>query len=279
MIWTRRLIQVGYTLAILAVVYTLTRPPNSGAQNFRANPKTGAPTMPATPTPQILNPNAYINGYFVGGPVPNMAQYVNGNGNFWQNGGNYSNNSFINGSVNGPGYMGGIVSRPRSYDSPDQAWADLDVPDDATGRAAVACMVAKPQETLKLLKRHLHPIEPATAKQLDQLVADLDDDSFEVRERATQRLAELGETARPALRRVLAKPPSPETKWRAEDLQRRLDESPSPDRLRSQRTVAVLEAIGDTEARTLLDKLAHGAAGIPQTEEARAALQRLSQKK
>jgi hypothetical protein len=248
--WTRRLIQAGYFFALLAVVYVLTMPPSSEAQNFRANPKDVAP--------------------------PIMAQYV---GNTYLNGGNINGYAGGSGYINGPSFVGGIVGRPRSYDSPDQAWADLDVADDASGRAAIACLVAKPEEAVKLLKRHLHPIEPVTSKQLDQLVADLDDDSFAVRERATQRLAELGETARSALRRVLAKPPSPETKWRAADLQRRLDESPPAERLRSQRAVAVLESIGDTEARALLDKLAHGAAGIPLTEEARAALQRLSRKK
>ena len=51
--------------------------------------------------------------------------------------------------------------------------------------------------------------------------------------------------------------------------------APTPERLRIQRAVMVLEQIGTPEARQLLEKLSKGAEGALLTEEARAALKRL----
>ena len=108
---------------------------------------------------------------------------------------------------------------------------------------------------------------------------DLDDDNFEVREWASQRLAELGEVARGVLRQAAETPASLEAKRRVGDLPARLDGPPPPDLLRGLRTVEVLESIGGAEAQALLDKLAGGAESVRQTEDSRAAFQRLARKK
>src|SRR5262245_42058395 len=130
MYWTKRLFQVLYSLGFLAVVYTLTMPSDSGAQqSFRPG---GAKSMPATPPGQILNPAVHNNGALIGGvgpygsylgssfwvspfgqilPIPNPNATLQGfqsayiNGTFYLNGGGYSNGNFVNGGINGPGYI------------------------------------------------------------------------------------------------------------------------------------------------------------------------------
>jgi WD40 repeat protein len=169
--------------------------------------------------------------------------------------------------------------KPLDSKGVEQTWVDLSASDSAVGHRAIAALIASPRDALKLLGDRLQRVEPVTLKQLDQLIVDLDDDSFDVRERASQRLAELGEVARGVLRRAAEKQASPEVKRRVADLLTRLDGPPPPDLLRGLRAVEVLESIGGEKAQAQLDKLAGGAAGVPQTEDSRAALQRLAQKK
>ena len=51
--------------------------------------------------------------------------------------------------------------------------------------------------------------------------------------------------------------------------------TPTPERLRSQRAVLVLEQIGSSEAKQLLETLSKGAEGSPLTEEAKSAMKRM----
>src|SRR5262249_47714633 len=113
-----------------------------------------------------------------------------------------------------------------------------------------------------------------TRQKLNRLVADLEDDEFDVREQATEDLKEAGHLAEAALRTALAKGPSLEGKQRIGKVLKSID-PPAPQRLRFLRAVEVLEAIGSPEARKQLERLAGGAAGIEETEDAKAALARL----
>ncbi len=64
-------------------------------------------------------------------------------------------------------------------------------------------------------------VAPARApdpKQLERWLADLDDESFEARERASRELEKLGHAAAPALRKALAAKPPPEARRRIEAL-------------------------------------------------------------
>ena len=55
-------------------------------------------------------------------------------------------------------------------------------------------------------------------QRIPRLLADLDDDEFTVREKASTELAKLGELALPALQKALAAEPSPEVRFRVEAL-------------------------------------------------------------
>ncbi len=62
----------------------------------------------------------------------------------------------------------------------------------------------------------------ADAATVEKLIAALSDDDFRTREEASQKLAALGERARPALERAIKASKSPELRWRAEQILRRL---------------------------------------------------------
>jgi hypothetical protein len=116
---------------------------------------------------------------------------------------------------------------------------------------------------------------------LIQLIADLDNKRFTVREEATQELEQLGELAEGTLLTALAGRPPIEVRRRIDRIleankSRRLN--PPPDQVRLARAVEVLERIGDPAARKLLATLAQGAPEGPLTRDAEGALQRLGQR-
>jgi hypothetical protein len=94
---------------------------------------------------------------------------------------------------------------------------------------------------------------------------------------AEKKLLELGNLARPMLRRVLAAKPALEVRSRIERLLETLVKPvTAPATLRSLRGVEALERIGTREARHLLHDLAAGAEGAAQTEEAGKSFTRLA---
>jgi hypothetical protein len=112
---------------------------------------------------------------------------------------------------------------------------------------------------------------------LAKLIADLDDNNFDVRERASRALAGMGSAAAQALERAEARARSPEARRR---IARLLEGCQAPllpsAQLRGARAVAALEHLGTPAAQALLRRLSDGAPDSPLTVEAKAALQRLS---
>ncbi len=156
----------------------------------------------------------------------------------------------------------------------ESLWADLGNEDAAKAYQAVYTLIAGRKETLTFLQQQIRPAAGPDAQRIAQMLADLDDNKFAVREKASDELAKLGELALPALQKTLAGQPTPEVRYRVEILLAKLS-TPTPERLRVQRAVMVLEQIGSPEAKQLLETLAKGAEGALLTEEARAARQRL----
>jgi hypothetical protein len=155
-------------------------------------------------------------------------------------------------------------------------WADLAGADASKAYRAIQSFSSNAAQTVAFLKDHLRPAIAADAKRVARLVAELDGDQFEGREKATKELQELGEAAEPALRAALEAQPSAELRRRAQSLLTRLDPGRSPELLHGIRAVEVLERVATPEARQLLLKLAVGAADARLTREAKAALGRLS---
>src|SRR5262249_62413210 len=96
------------------------------------------------------------------------------------------------------------------------------------------------------------------------------------REKASRRLAELGDLALPGVRQRLARTESAEVRKRALAFLGRFEPAPLwPDRLRQLRGVELLEGMATPAARDVLSELAKGAAEAPLSREAAAALERL----
>jgi hypothetical protein len=129
---------------------------------------------------------------------------------------------------------------------------------------------------VSLLADRLHPAAAIDGRRIDQLLADLDSDRFEVRQEAYRRLREMGDRVEPALRKVLADKPSAELRVRVKELLQEVDPANSPERVRELRAVEVLEHIGTAEARAVLRTLAEGATDSRLTREAKASLKRLA---
>jgi hypothetical protein len=160
-----------------------------------------------------------------------------------------------------------------------EAWSDLGSTDAARAYAAMGKLVLARGQAVALFRQHLKPIPACDERRLAQLVMDLENSRFTVRETAMRELRELGELAVPALRQRRSEKPSLESERRIDALLQAQDQRlRSSDFLQRFRAVEVLEWIGTVEARGLLALLAEGAPQAGRTVDARAALERLGGK-
>jgi WD40 repeat protein len=171
-----------------------------------------------------------------------------------------------------------LPARKRERHSPEMLaglWPDLEDADPAKAYPAVWALAISDQAPAFLLER-LRPLLTADPQRIARLIADLESDDFDTRERASQELARLGDLAEPALRRALAGNPAADVRKRLTQLLEGLD---GPEgfakRRRLVRAVEVLEALGSHEARKALKQIGT-AAGTRLQQEAKSALQRLA---
>jgi WD40 repeat protein len=143
-------------------------------------------------------------------------------------------------------------------------------------------LAATPGEAVPLLKERLRQVAAVEAR-VGGLLGDLDNDRYEVREKATRDLERLGPDARFPLQRALEKSPSTEVRRRCEQVLARLkqsgDEAAGYDARGIGLALTILEDIGTPEAQKTLDELASGPATSLVAREARAAAERLAQKR
>jgi WD40 repeat protein len=155
-------------------------------------------------------------------------------------------------------------------------WDRLAEADPGRAHAAVWSLVAAPKDAVGLLRR-LRPYPWVPKERIDRLLNIFDSYDRADREEATEGLEKMGEAAVPALRAALAKNPPPELRRRLARLLAQVrPRVPTAEQLRAVRAAEVLEQIATPDARALLKSLAEGARGAWITEEASAALRRLS---
>jgi RNA polymerase sigma factor (sigma-70 family) len=154
-------------------------------------------------------------------------------------------------------------------------WKSLGAEADAAYKA-ITTLATAPGSTVPFLRTHLQPVAPVEEKRLKQLIADLEDNKLAVRQQARNELESLGGQARSALMQVLDRQPPLELRQRVEGVLRAIVAGPlTPEQLRQDRAIEVLERVGSADARQVLEMLAQGAAGARLTSEAAAALGRL----
>jgi RNA polymerase sigma factor (sigma-70 family) len=156
------------------------------------------------------------------------------------------------------------------------AWEALGDSDGKAGFGAQGRFLAEPAGAVEWFKGRLTPAGLPDPSRVKALIADLDNDDFATRERATAKLKDHWPVAAAALREVAAKSPSAEARRRAEDLLREMKNVVTPPgELRALRAAEVLEWVATKEARHLLLGLTKGAPEARLTREAVAAGKRL----
>jgi WD40 repeat protein len=155
-------------------------------------------------------------------------------------------------------------------------WQALAESDAAKAFAAICDLAAAPLESVAWIKDQLKPAEPIDVKRIEELIRQLEANQYKVRQKATADLLEIGELAVPMIDQVLAGNPPLETRLRLQDLRKRMTSlALSGTRLQSFRAIEVLERIGTSEARAVLQTLAGGATAALVTTQAQETLLRL----
>ncbi len=155
-------------------------------------------------------------------------------------------------------------------------WEQLASDDSEVAFQAHTSLAAHP-EAVAFLKRVVKPASPVAPEQVKRLIADLDDRRYPVREKAMAELTKLGGQAEKELRAALSTKPGKEVSQRLQQLLETLSRpAAAGEDLRLVRAVEVLEKLHTPTARQLLQELTRGAPGARLTEEAKAALDRLT---
>jgi RNA polymerase sigma factor (sigma-70 family) len=158
-------------------------------------------------------------------------------------------------------------------------WKDMRNSNPGTAARAAWRFAAVPKQALPFLAESVRPIKAPEPEVVTRLIDDLDNDDFQVREKASRKLEQLGEAVEGDLRKAKEGTISLEQKRRIDALLKQLQgPEPNSEQLRAIRAVAVLEQIGGEEARKLLAGLAAGAQKARLTREAKAALERLARR-
>ena len=166
---------------------------------------------------------------------------------------------------------------PVSEEERERLWTALASRDAAEGYRAGWTLTNDAAGVVPMLSKRLRP---TSAERLPCLIADLDAADFDRREAAHAELIRLGKQAGPALRQVVQETQSVEVRSQAQELLHRLESwaDENPERLREERAVGVLERIGTAEAQAVLKALGEGAPEAPLTQQAKKALERVTQR-
>jgi len=153
----------------------------------------------------------------------------------------------------------------------DAMWSDL-AADAQKADKAIWMLARAPKQSVLLLAEHLRPGATVTADKVAKLVADLDDNSFAVRQKAAKALDDMGEAAEAGLRKTLNDNLTLEVRQRIEQIL----EKRNRDTIRKLRAIEALEHIATPEGRQVLEAMAQGAPNPRVAEAATAALTRLA---
>jgi WD40 repeat protein len=154
-------------------------------------------------------------------------------------------------------------------------WQALAGSDGIKAFEAICDLTVSPKEAVAWIKDKVQPAAPVAAKQIEELIGQVNDAQFKVREKAIAELYKIGEPIIPLLDKALEATPTLETRRRLEEMRGKLTGMLlQGDRLRAYRAVEVLERIGTPDALQVLRTLADGAPGTLVTTSARTALER-----
>ena len=157
----------------------------------------------------------------------------------------------------------------------DALWTGLAGEDASRALDAIRKLSTSPDQAVALIRERVSPATSPDPERLARLLADLEDGRVELRRQAESELEGLGELAEPALRKALDGDPPLVLRKRVERLLDKLF-VPTPGQMRDLRAVELLEMVGRSEARQVLRALAGGLPSTRLTQEAKGALERLT---
>jgi WD40 repeat protein len=157
----------------------------------------------------------------------------------------------------------------------ERFWSDLNTPDGKKAHTAIWSLIDSPYKAIPFLNNHLHPASEKDIQTIERSFADLNNASFEVREKARNELIRLYVDAKPFLENTLEKNPSQVTRHRIESILSSSAKMPS-ESLAQLRAIEILEYVGSKEARRGLEIIAKGAPRSRLTQEAKESLERLN---
>jgi len=175
-----------------------------------------------------------------------------------------------------PSRRAGLVVNPPDPKELERLWSALADKNASKAYAAIWKLADMPEQAAVFFRKNLKPAVAEDPKKVAELIANLDNDVFAVRETATEELKKIGGPVAPALREALATKPSLEVRRRLDAILTAISTSvPTGEVLRHLRAIQVLEQIGSREARAVLGGLATGTPEALETQEAKASLDRM----
>jgi WD40 repeat protein len=156
----------------------------------------------------------------------------------------------------------------------EKLWADLAGVDGVRAYSAVRTLAAVPRQSVPFARERLRAFLGVDSERIARLIAQLDDDRFAVREKASAELAATIRLAESALRRALEKSPSLEAQRRIEEILKNA-KAGIPlrlEQLRMLRLLHMLAKAGTPEARQAVESLAAGTADADLKQEAKSLL-------
>jgi WD40 repeat protein len=173
----------------------------------------------------------------------------------------------------------GLPPQVLSQELLQTLWNALAKEDAGRAYEAMLTLRSSPEQALPFLRKELQPQPAADPQRLVQLIAELDNPRFAMRQKALRELQDFGERAEPELIKAMERKPSAEVRQRIEQLLTKVQTPVAATALlQSLRAVEVLEQIGLPEAKQILQTLAAGGADNRLTKEAAAALSRLAKR-
>ena len=194
--------------------------------------------------------------------------------------------TLVSGSMDGSAVLwdvaltgGKATADPKDGKELQSRWDVLAGDDAADAFRAMGELARSPRQTVQLFEERFRVVTSTRVESVGRLIAQLDSDEFDERERASAALEKLGAGACDALRQALANQPSAEVHERADHLLAKLDTAEERGaEIQRLRAVEVLEQLDTPEARTLLKALGMGAGASRLSQQAKAALDRLDKR-
>jgi hypothetical protein len=156
-------------------------------------------------------------------------------------------------------------------------WRELASAQASRAYEAAATMISRPEQAVAFMKQTLVPPSVVRSARVAQLIQELDDEQFTVRQRAAKELEALGDRAEDALRTALKRENTTvDSRRRIAELVKRVEAGNIPsEKLQLIRGITVLERIATPEASQLLEDLAQLESEASFRHEVQASLKRL----